>query len=206
MAAFCATYLYGESVVLKNGFRMHAERHETEGAVVRLFVNGGSIEMPAADIERFEAEEAIPQPAAPAAPAAIPAVSIAPSLDQVIRTTSAKYGLDPDFIRSIIHTESAGNARAVSPKGAAGLMQLMPGTAKTLGVGNPFDPAANVEGGTAYIRQLLDHYDHDVVRALAAYNAGPGKVASYGGLPPYRETYAYVTRVITLFNREKAKQ
>src|SRR5258708_31010144 len=110
---------------------MHGEGHETEGGVVGLFVNGGSIEMPAADIERFEAEEAIPQPAAPAAPAAIPAGSIAPSLDQAIRTTTAKYGLDPDFTRSLIPTEPAGNAPPLSPKGAAGLIQLIPAPANT---------------------------------------------------------------------------
>jgi soluble lytic murein transglycosylase-like protein len=196
-----------ESVVLKNGFRMHVDRHETDSdGKIHLFVNGGSIEMNATEIERFEAEAPAPPAAAPATPAPItPATVAAPSLDGVVRAAGAKYGLDPDFIRSIIHAESAGNARAVSPKGASGLMQLMPGTAKTLGVDNVFDPAANVEGGTAYIRQLLDRYDHDVVRALAAYNAGPGKVEIYGGMPPYRDTQAYVSRVITLFNKEKLK-
>jgi soluble lytic murein transglycosylase-like protein len=106
----------------------------------------------------------------------------------------------------MIAAESAGNTRAVSPKGAAGLMQIMPGTARVLGVQNPFDPESNVEAGTSYIRQLLDRYGHDLALALAAYNAGPGTVQSYKGLPPYRETDAYIRRVITLFNNEKSNQ
>jgi soluble lytic murein transglycosylase-like protein len=85
-------------------------------------------------------------------------------------------------------------------------MQIMPATAHFLGVENVFDPVTNVEAGTAYIRGLLDRYGHDLALALAAYNAGPGKVQLYGGLPPYRETDAYIRRVITLFNKEKARQ
>src|SRR5207253_867250 len=116
-----------------------------------------------------------------------------------------RHGLDPDFVRSMIRAESAGNVRAVSPKGAVGLMQLMPGTAKDLGVNNAFDPASNVEGGTAYIRQLLDRYGLDMAKALAAYNAGPAKVDLHRGVPPYRETTAYVARIITNFNKAKTK-
>jgi soluble lytic murein transglycosylase-like protein len=204
-----------ESVVLKNGFRMHVDRHESSADKVILYTDGGSLEMSPAEIDHFEVD---PEPApAPIVPEKKPEAAPAPatksataggaiqSVEEAIHSAGVKYGLDPDFIRSIIRTESAGNPRAVSPKGAAGLMQLMPATAKTLGVANVFDISANVEGGTAYIRQLLDRYNHDVVRALAAYNAGPQKVESFGGIPPYRETYAYVTRVITLFNKEKAK-
>jgi soluble lytic murein transglycosylase-like protein len=204
LLAFCLP-LAGESVVLKNGFRIHADRHEIEGDNVRLYMDGGSAVMTVAEIERYEAEEAVAKPT-PSASAPAPADKQAvPNIDENIRAAGAKYGLDPDFIRSIIAAESAGNPKAVSPKGAGGLMQLMPGTAKALGVNNVFDSAANVDGGTAYIRQLLDRYDHDVVLALAAYNAGPGKVDNYGGLPPYRETNAYVTRIIKKFNSSKEK-
>ena len=199
-----------EAVVFKNGFRMSVERHETEGDSVRLYLSGGGFAvMSTAEIERFEAEEPRPQPQPEPGPAPVQAVEAktAPpqqSVEESIRAAGAKYGLDPDFIRSIIAAESAGDPKAVSPKGAVGLMQLMPGTAKTLGVANVFDPSSNVDGGTAYIRQLLDRYG-DVALALAAYNAGPQKVDSHGGLPPYRETIAYVTRVITKFNQEKSK-
>ena len=124
-------------------------------------------------------------------------------MNDVIHSAGAKHRIDPDFISSVIHAESSFNPRAVSPKGAQGLMQLMPGTASQLGVQNPFDPNANVEGGTRYLRELLERYNFDAAKALAAYNAGPQRVEQYGGVPPYAETRAYVTRVIKDFNRKK---
>jgi soluble lytic murein transglycosylase-like protein len=204
-------------VQLKNGFRINVERHEAEGDTVHLYLpGGGSADLAAKDIESFSPDPPTATPPAkdnstPAStsepkPAAAPAHV---TLEDLIRVSSARHGLDPDLIRSMIAAESAGNARAVSPKGASGLMQIMPGTARTLlagGAQNVFDPETNVEAGTAYIRQLLDRYGHDLALALAAYNAGPGKVEAYRGLPPYRETDAYIRRVITLFNKEKTKQ
>jgi len=106
----------------------------------------------------------------------------------------------------VIKAESGFNAHAVSPKGAQGLMQLMPGTASQLGVPNAFDPQANVEGGTKYLRELLERYNFDLVKALAAYNAGPQRVEQFGGVPPYYETRAYVARIVKDFNRKKAAQ
>ena len=124
-------------------------------------------------------------------------------LNEVVRTASGAYHLDPDLVSSVIRAESGFNVRAVSPKGAQGLMQLMPQTASELGVQNVFDPQANVEGGARYLRELLERYDFDLIKALAAYNAGPQRVEQYGGVPPYHETKAYVARIVRDFNKKK---
>ena len=124
----------------------------------------------------------------------------------MVNSASGRYRLDPDLVNSVIKAESGFNARAVSPKGAQGLMQLMPGTASQLGVPNAFDPQANVEGGTKYLRELLERYNFDLVKALAAYNAGPQRVEQFGGVPPYYETRAYVARIVRDFNKKKAAQ
>ena len=124
-------------------------------------------------------------------------------LNEVVKAASGTYRLDPDLVNSVIRAESGFNVRAVSPKGAQGLMQLMPQTASELGVQNAFDPQANVEGGTRYLRELLERYDFDLVKALAAYNAGPQRVEQYGGVPPYYETKAYVARIVRDFNKKK---
>jgi hypothetical protein len=127
-------------------------------------------------------------------------------LNEVVNTASGRYRLDPDLVNSVIKAESGFNVRARSPKGAQGLMQLMPGTASQLGVSNTFDPQANVEGGTKYLRELLERYNFDVVKALAAYNAGPQRVEQFGGVPPYYETRAYVARIVRDFNKKKIAQ
>lgn len=130
----------------------------------------------------------------------------ATNLDDVVNAASNRYRLDPDLVNSVIKAESGFNVRAVSPKGAQGLMQLMPGTALQLGVPNVFDPRANVEGGTKYLRELLERYNFDLVKALAAYNAGPERVEQFGGVPPFYETRAYVARVVKDFNKKKVEQ
>jgi soluble lytic murein transglycosylase-like protein len=107
------------------------------------------------------------------------------------------------LLASVVKAESGGNARAVSRTGARGLMQLMPGTAHAMGVADAFEPEANIAGGTAYLDRLLIRYHDDVALALAAYNAGPGAVDRWHGVPPYRETQLYVARVIGEFNRRK---
>jgi len=127
----------------------------------------------------------------PAAP------QVAGRFDEIIERHAASSGVSPDLIRAVIQVESGFNPGAVSPKGAQGLMQLMPATARDLGVVDPFQPEENIRGGIAYLKQLLGQYAQDVRLALAAYNAGPASVARYGGVPPYRETQAYVKKITT---------
>lgn len=124
--------------------------------------------------------------------------------EQLIKTCSDKYGVNASLIKAVIHAESGYNPNAVSRKGASGLMQLMPGTAKSLKVSNSFDPKDNVEGGVKYLRFLLDTFRGDVSLALAAYNAGLSKVAKYGGIPPYAETRTYVNRVLSYMQSYQA--
>ena len=213
----------GEVAVLKNGFAIKHERREIVGELTRLYVNadGSSfVDVPTADIEHFEAapEEPVEDPSSagnakgvgaklvssgrPAAFSGRPVTD----LSQVVNEASGRYRLDPDLVNSVIKAESGFNVRAVSPKGAQGLMQLMPGTATQLGVPNAFDPQANVEGGTRYLRELLERYNFDLVKALAAYNAGPQRVEQFGGVPPYYETRAYVARIVKDFNKKKIAQ
>jgi hypothetical protein len=115
--------------------------------------------------------------------------------DPIIEEAAKAHGVDPDLVRRVVRAESGGNTRAVSPKGARGLMQLMPDTARGLGVKNPDDPRENIFGGVKYLRQQLDAFGGDEEKALAAYNAGPGNVRKYGGVPPFRETQAYVAKI-----------
>ena len=118
----------------------------------------------------------------------------------LIRAAAERYGVDTRLVEAMVQTESAGNPTAVSPKGARGLMQLMPERAALLGVRNSFDPGQNVDGGVRHMRDLLQSFGGDVTLALAAYNAGEAAVRSYGGVPPFAETREYVRRVRALYN------
>jgi soluble lytic murein transglycosylase-like protein len=187
--------LAGEYAVLTTGSRLRADRHETDGGKVRLYTGGGYIEMEASRIQAFEpCDDPAPAPAATAVAPPAEAPKPPPTPLELADAAAMKYGLPATLVRSVMAAESAHRPDAVSPKGAIGLMQLMPGTAKDLGV-NPHDPAENVDGGTRYLRDMLVRFDNRLWHALAAYNAGPGAVEKYGDIPPYRETIQYVNRI-----------
>ena len=122
-----------------------------------------------------------------------------PNFEDIIREQSAKNGVDENLLKAVIKTESGFNPNARSGAGAMGLMQLMPQTAESLGVLDPYNPEQNVEGGTKYLKKLLSKYDGNKEMALAAYNAGPGTVDRYGGIPPYRETQNYVKSILATY-------
>lgn len=234
LMAVCASA--SDLAVLRNGFSIRHERREVRGELTRLFTTDDGkayVDVPTDQIERFEKDATPPSPtptpapasaSAPASvaqaasdstsatvPAAKPALNINPArpglrVNDMVNKASDQTQIDADLINSVIRAESGFNTRAVSPKGAQGLMQLMPNTATQLGVPNAFDPQANVDGGTRYLRWLLEHYNYDLPKALAAYNAGPHRVDQYHGIPPYYETRAYVARIIRDFNRKKLAQ
>ena len=119
--------------------------------------------------------------------------------DKHIKKACSRYGVDYRLVKAVIKAESAFNAEAVSPKGAQGLMQLMPETSKDLGVSDPFDPMENISGGVRYLKMLMKRFDNNIVLTLAAYNAGPEAVQKYGGIPPYDETKTYVRKVLDFY-------
>jgi hypothetical protein len=216
--------------ILRNGFTIRHERRISFGSNTRLYIGADQtsfVDIPTAEIDRIEPDltpppEVPPDPApapasmtpgpaaVPAAPvtAPVPSAALQPRLNipDAVSQASERYRLDPDLLNSVIRAESGFNPHAVSRKGAQGLMQLMPETASKLGVPNAFDPGANVDGGTRYLRELLERYNFDLVKALAAYNAGPKRVEQYGGVPPYYETRAYVASIVRDFNRKKLAQ
>ncbi len=212
-------------VTLRTGFSYDCLREETleqdaDRGMVRLFLisdapqtaaAGDYIDVPAS---RILAVESIPDPIPAPLPSASDAVDIsstaateaAPTqaeMHQMLAKAGEQHHIDEDLLASVVKAESGGHALAVSRTGARGLMQLMPSTASELGVKNAFEPTQNIAGGTAYLDQMLTRYHDNLAWALAAYNAGPAAVDRYHGVPPYRETQAYVARVIREFNQRK---
>jgi hypothetical protein len=203
-----------ERVTLRNGFEMRCDHHASVESRIRLYLSPGEdnyIEFRPEEIANFET---VPDPPTPiiagtklsdsgiAAPKQRHDTRLSPAdLHEMLIQAGQEHNLDVDLLASLVKAESNGDERAVSRAGAQGLMQLMPGTAKDLGVADSFKPDQNVRGGAAYLDWLLSRYNDNMALALAAYNAGPEAVDRYHGIPPYRETRAYVARVIHEFNR-----
>ncbi len=204
-----------ELVVLTGGEVMKVASYSTDGETARLaLVQGGRLSLPIGRIERVVDDEVIPEPDPPPPAAASIALLVPASVPldfddsqpvpegpygTLIYETAKRHSLNPKVVAALIRQESAGKPRAMSHKGARGLMQLMPATAHRFGVKKEhlFDPAKNLEAGARYLRWLTDRFPNDLARILAAYNAGEGAVERYGGIPPYRETRDYVRRIFT---------
>jgi hypothetical protein len=180
--------------LLSNGMTFKVTGQRQEGETVFLTLkDGGEVGTPASMLRGVVPDEVVEEVAR-----AVSEVTGGPAGDiRALATAAARrHGLDPELVLAVIGAESNFRPGAVSPKGARGLMQLMPATAREMGVTDILDPAANVDGGTKYLKQLLELYGGDMARALAAYNAGPGAVARHRGIPPYRETQHYVKKVL----------
>ena len=192
-----------EIVYFNTGRTMSVKSHRVEGGTVVLALRtGGEIVMDASMIARVAPDEVpYPEPVVeppPAVVAAVEPVSDVP-YGAIIDKVSAEQGVPAKLVRAVIQVESAYQERARSPKGAMGLMQLMPATAKQYAVRDPYDPASNIEAGIKHLKGLLQRLP--VALALAAYNAGEGAVQRFNGIPPYPETRSYVSRILALANR-----
>jgi Transglycosylase SLT domain len=196
LLAAAALLAAGEVVVFRSGFRLHADRVEVVDEKLLLHTGAGELEFPLDEITGVEKEEYDPPPDPP--PAVKQAAQQPPDVKTLVTHAAENNGLPAAFVHSVAAVESGYRPGAVSPKGAIGVMQLMPQTAQSLSA-DPHDPAQNVEAGARYLRELLLKYKDDpnpVRRALAAYNAGPGAVDKYDGVPPYHETQEYVEKVL----------
>jgi soluble lytic murein transglycosylase-like protein len=199
-----------EIVFLTSGRTLSVRSHRLEGeAIVLTLRSGGQVTCDKNLIEKISADE-VPYVDADAPKADVPAVSVSdPQLDrptlegtpyaELIAAASQAHGVDPLLVKALIQVESGYRPKARSPKGAVGLMQIMPATAREYNVRNPFDPKANIEAGVKHLKALLDRFGRERTElALAAYNAGPGAVERFNGVPPYRETRDYVSRILSL--------
>ncbi len=183
--------------VLANGtsFKIGSRRVES-GLVWLSLKGGGEVGLPEAAISGYVPDEIVEEVAAAMA-AAPPGLD----LETLIAETARRHNLNPALVRSVVAVESAFQPNAISPKGAQGLMQLMPQTARSLGVADPFDPGQNLDGGTRHLKELVARYGGNLHLALAAYNAGQGAVQKHRGVPPYRETRSYVKKVLERYRK-----
>lgn len=202
LALMAAPSARAEYIVLRSGERLHVTAYQLVGDKYRLQLQGGWVDVQTADVLKIEPEEVF-TPLAPDPPAAPPAAP-APPYRELVSAAASRYGVDAELISSVMEVESHFDAKAISPKNARGLMQLLPETAARLGVKNIFDPQENIEAGTRYLKELLQLYNNNLTLALAAYNAGPEKVQKYGNVPPYRETVSYVNQVTRKYQKSKS--
>ncbi len=192
------------AVHLLHGFTLHAEAAEWIDGALILQVDGGELRLAREDVRALETLDSGEAATVMAAVAETEQPQATPSVPELIREAAARNGLPEEFVRSVAQAESGLRTGAMSPKGALGVMQLMPATAAALGV-DPHKPAENIEGGARLLRTLLLQYQHQpdqVRRALAAYNAGAGAVQKYDGVPPYRETQVYIERVLNRYRQQ----
>jgi soluble lytic murein transglycosylase-like protein len=196
-----------EHVTLRNGFSLDCIRHEAIGDRIRFYTGDTNYqELSSTEIASIETMPDPPKPPPPPAPSVSIPVNGTPTaaeMRELMVRAGAEHDIDVELLASVIKTESNFHVDAVSRTGARGLMQLMPATAHQLGVQDVTRADQNIAGGTAYLDSLLKRYKDNLALALAAYNAGPGTVAKYHGIPPYRETRAYVSRVMNEFYRRK---
>ena len=199
LAVLAAPALRAEYVVLRTGQRLTVTGYQLVGDKYHLQLTGGFVDIAAAEVVAIEPEDVFTSVPAP--------VQLAPQplYRDLVEAAAKRYNLDADLITSVIAVESNFDPKAVSPKNARGLMQLLPETAAQLGVKNIHDPAENIDAGTRYLRDLLQKYNNDLALALAAYNAGPDKVQLYGRVPPFAETISYVRRVKRSYDNSKSK-
>ncbi len=188
-----------EIALLANGQVLKLASHRVEdGEVVLVLKGGGEMGVPASSVSGFVPDEVLEEVAE--------AKGGGGDLQALATAIAKKHGLDPALVLAVVSVESAFQPQAVSRKGAQGLMQLMPGTASSLGISNAFDPEQNLDGGTRHLGSLLTLYHGDLRRALAAYNAGQAAVARHNGVPPYAETQGYVRKVLARYHPTPAAE
>jgi soluble lytic murein transglycosylase-like protein len=196
-AALCSAPVRADYAVLRSGVRLHITGYESNGAHMRLTIEGGTVDVPAEDVVAIEPEDHFePVPPSP--------VTTAGPFANLIHAAAQKHGLDENLIARVIAMESNFNPRAASRRQALGLMQLLPQTAAHYSVADIFDPAQNIEAGAHYLKDLLTRYRGNLTLALAAYNAGPEMVERYGGIPPFPETQNYVRQITSKMAHEKS--
>jgi len=192
-----------DTLFLRVGTTLKIDGLWCDATICKATIHGGEVELKASEVVRVEPDEEVDVDP-PAPPPQTVETSGPRTIEQLIAEAARRYALPRSLVRAVARAESALRPNAVSPKGAQGVMQLMPGTALELGVENAFDAAQNIDAGVRLLRRLLEKYEGRVAEALAAYNAGPGAVAKHRGVPPYRETRQYVRKIVKEFEKGEA--
>ncbi len=200
LALAASPLLSRESVCLNTGFCLTADSHTIDNGLYTIHTGSGTMQFPSTEVTEITMLPDLPNAQPPLKPRSKLSANSAASYDDLLIEAAIQQGLEPEFVRSVARIESNLRQDAVSNKGAIGLMQLMPGTASLLGV-DAHDAADNVLGGARFLRELLLKYNGDPALALAAYNAGPGAVQKYNGVPPYLETRKYIIRVLQEYKK-----